>query len=94
MTLGEFRLAEVADGTELTVIESGFDQIPPRRRDQAFRRNDEGWAMQIQNLRWELKPDRLDEARRALDQISHQRDEALARLKLFVEESAPPGAEE
>ncbi len=51
MTLVEFRLAEVADGTELTVIESGFDQIPPERHDQAFRRNDQGWTMQLQNLR-------------------------------------------
>ena len=51
MTLVEFRLAEVADGTELTVIESGFDRIPLARREQAFRRNDEGWAMQVQNLR-------------------------------------------
>ena len=43
---------------------------------------------------WELKPDRLDEARRALDQIAHQWDEALARLKSFVEESPPSGEEE
>jgi uncharacterized protein YndB with AHSA1/START domain len=50
MTLVEFRLVEVADGTELTVIESGFDRIPLARRAKAFRRNDEGWAEQIQNL--------------------------------------------
>ncbi len=43
--------------------------------------------------RWQLEPARLDEARRALDQISHQWDEALARLKSFVEES-PPSSEE
>ncbi len=35
---------------------------------------------------WELDPDRLDEARRCLDQIEEQWDEALERLKLFVEE--------
>jgi len=51
MTLVEFRLAEVADGTELTVIESGFDRIPLARRAGAFRINDEGWAEQVQNLR-------------------------------------------
>src|SRR5262245_41525612 len=28
-TLVEFRLAEVAGGTRLTVVESGFDRIPP-----------------------------------------------------------------
>ncbi len=35
---------------------------------------------------FELEPDRLDEARRALDVISRQWDEALAMLKSFVEE--------
>src|SRR5947209_9326884 len=38
-TLVEFRLAEVADGTLLTVIESGFDRIPAERRAEAFRMN-------------------------------------------------------
>jgi DNA-binding transcriptional ArsR family regulator len=37
--------------------------------------------------RWELDPERLGQARRSLDQISRQWDEALARLKSFVEES-------
>jgi DNA-binding transcriptional ArsR family regulator len=34
---------------------------------------------------FELKPRPLDEARRALDDIARQWDEALARLKSFVE---------
>ena len=34
---------------------------------------------------FELRPQPIDEARRALDRISHQWDEALARLKSFVE---------
>jgi DNA-binding transcriptional ArsR family regulator len=34
---------------------------------------------------FELEPEPLDEARRALDRISRQWDEALARLKSFVE---------
>jgi DNA-binding transcriptional ArsR family regulator len=38
--------------------------------------------------RWELEPDRLAEARRSLDRIARQWDEALGRLKRFVEE--PP----
>lgn len=35
---------------------------------------------------WRLKPRRLEEARRSLDRISRQWDEALDRLKSFVEE--------
>jgi uncharacterized protein YndB with AHSA1/START domain len=47
MTLVEFWL-EVADGgTLLKVVESGFDQLPPDRRDEAFRMNDNGWTHQI-----------------------------------------------
>lgn len=34
---------------------------------------------------WELEPSRLDEARRSLDAIAAQWDQALARLKNFVE---------
>ncbi|GAB3792235.1 ArsR/SmtB family transcription factor [Dyella agri] len=34
---------------------------------------------------WELEPSRLDEARRALDAIAAQWDQALARLKRHVE---------
>ena len=37
---------------------------------------------------WELDPVRVGRARRSLDQISRQWDEALGRLKSFVEESA------
>src|ERR1700693_2086097 len=46
-TLVEFRLEEVADGTMLTITESGFDQIPLGRRAEAFARNEEGWAAQV-----------------------------------------------
>lgn len=35
---------------------------------------------------WQLEPQRLADARRSLDQISQQWDEALDRLKAFVEE--------
>jgi len=35
---------------------------------------------------WELEPGRLGDARRALDEISRRWDEALGRLKRFVEE--------
>jgi uncharacterized protein YndB with AHSA1/START domain len=49
-TLVEFHLAEVADGTQLTVVESGFDDIPPERRAIAFRMNDQGWAEQLTHI--------------------------------------------
>jgi len=49
-TLVEFRLDEVAGGTRLTVVESGFDRIPLARRAEAFRMNDQGWAQQIRNI--------------------------------------------
>jgi uncharacterized protein YndB with AHSA1/START domain len=49
-TLVEFRLTEVAEGTLLTVVESGFDKIPAGRRDEAFRMNDGGWAAQMTNI--------------------------------------------
>src|SRR4051794_5575767 len=35
--------------------------------------------------RWRLEPDRVEDARRSLDRISQQWDDALARLKAFVE---------
>lgn len=38
---------------------------------------------------WELEPSRIDEARRALDAIAAQWDQALQRLKAFVEKNSP-----
>jgi len=49
-TLVEFRLEETTTGTLLTVTESGFDKIPPHRRDEALRMNDRGWAIQMQDI--------------------------------------------
>ena len=49
-TLVEFRLAEVAGVTTLTVVESGFDRLPPGRRDEAFRMNDGGWTSQLKSI--------------------------------------------
>jgi hypothetical protein len=51
MTLVEFRLAARGDSTELTVTESGFDALPPSRRDEAFRSNSGGWDQQMVNVR-------------------------------------------
>ena len=50
MTLVEFKLREVPEGTLLTVTESGFDRIPLHRRAEAFRMNDQGWAGQVKNI--------------------------------------------
>jgi len=49
-TLVEFRLKEVEDGVLLTVVESGFDKIPPSRRLEAFRMNSGGWDEQMKNI--------------------------------------------
>jgi len=49
-TLVEFQLEEVAEGTRLTVVESGFDHIPAARRAEALRMNDAGWAEQLENI--------------------------------------------
>jgi uncharacterized protein YndB with AHSA1/START domain len=50
-TLVEFRLEEAPGGTLLTIVESGFDRVPEKRRERAFRMNTGGWAAQAENLR-------------------------------------------
>jgi uncharacterized protein YndB with AHSA1/START domain len=49
-TLVEFTLEEVAQGTRLRLVESGFDRVPAARRDEAFRMNEGGWAEQMKNI--------------------------------------------
>jgi DNA-binding transcriptional ArsR family regulator/uncharacterized protein YndB with AHSA1/START domain len=49
-TLVVFELEEVEEGTLLTVVESGFDAIPPSRRLQAFRMHSTGWDEQMKNI--------------------------------------------
>jgi len=49
-TLVEFRLEPIADGTLLTLTESGFDSVPADWRPEAFRRNDGGWTEQMRNI--------------------------------------------
>ncbi|SRR6266545_44763 len=46
-TLVEFVLSDVADGTRLDFVESGFDGIPLSRRVAAYRGNDDGWTQQM-----------------------------------------------
>jgi uncharacterized protein YndB with AHSA1/START domain len=50
-TLVSFELDDVDGGTRLTMIESGFDALPPERYEDAYRGNTGGWNTQLQNLR-------------------------------------------
>ena len=49
-TLVEFRLEPIPTGTRLTIVESGFDALPPERRETAFRGNSRGWDGQMKNI--------------------------------------------
>ena len=49
-TLVEFTLKDVDGGTLLTLVESGFDNVPESRRLEAFRMNSGGWDIQMQNI--------------------------------------------
>ena len=50
-TLVAFTLEEVAGGTKLSIVESGFDAIPASRRATAFEMNDRGWTGQSEKIR-------------------------------------------
>jgi hypothetical protein len=45
-----FELKDVEGGTLVTVVESGFDELPDARRLDAFRMNSGGWDIQMQNI--------------------------------------------
>jgi len=49
-TLVIFTLEDAPGGTQLRVVESGFDRIPADKRDEAYRMNEGGWAEQVQNV--------------------------------------------
>lgn len=46
MTLVRFELEPVAEGTRLTITESGFDALPLERRAEAYEENEGGWEHQ------------------------------------------------
>jgi uncharacterized protein YndB with AHSA1/START domain len=46
-----FELEEVGDGTLLKVTESGFENISIERRAKAFEGNNQGWKLQLGNIR-------------------------------------------
>lgn len=50
-TLVAFTLEDAPGGTLVTVVESGFDNLPEERRGEAFRMNEGGWATQMENIR-------------------------------------------
>ena len=50
-TLVTFTLKDApGNGTLLTVVDSGFDNVPPHRRLEAFRMHDNGWEVQLGNI--------------------------------------------
>lgn len=49
-TLVEFRLEPAGEGTLLTVTESGFENIPVHRREEAMRMDEGGWEEQMKNI--------------------------------------------
>ena len=50
-TLVSFTLEDAGAGTQLTIVESGFDAIPESRRAKAFTMNSNGWNGQAENIR-------------------------------------------
>jgi uncharacterized protein YndB with AHSA1/START domain len=50
-TLVSFTLEDAGEGTQLTIVESGFDAIPESRRAKAFSSNSGGWTIQAENIR-------------------------------------------
>lgn len=46
MTLVTFELRDAAEGTLLTITESGFDAVPLAKRAEAFTANEQGWTVQ------------------------------------------------
>ena len=55
-TLVEFTLQPIPTGTLLRIVESGFDKIPSGRRAEAFRMNDRGWGIQVENIAQHVAP--------------------------------------
>lgn len=47
----EFRLEAIPEGVRLTVVESGFEALPPERRPDIMRGNAEGWSIQTGNVK-------------------------------------------
>jgi uncharacterized protein YndB with AHSA1/START domain len=50
MTTVRFELQDHAEGTWLTLMESGFENIPESRRAWCFGQNSEGWDQELPKL--------------------------------------------
>jgi len=46
----EFRLEATDTGTRLTITETGFVQFPEAKRLEVLRSNEQGWAIQAENI--------------------------------------------
>lgn len=49
--LMEFKLEETSEGTLLSIVESGFDQLHPSIKEEARRGNEGGWEFQLNNIK-------------------------------------------
>lgn len=49
-TLVTFHLEAVAEGTRITVTETGFEGLPEEMRQVPFDRNNKGWGIQMNNI--------------------------------------------
>jgi uncharacterized protein YndB with AHSA1/START domain len=50
-TLVQFTLEDNKDGgTRLSMVETGFESLPPSRRYTALKMNEEGWSAQMKNI--------------------------------------------
>jgi len=79
-TEGPLSIARLASGTEVT--RQGITKHLHVLADAGLARGTRQGREQL----WELEPGRLETARAYLDRVSHQWDDALARLKAAVEE--------
>lgn len=50
MTEVRFTLADCPDGTTLTMVESGFENVPEERRAKCFELNTGGWNWELEEL--------------------------------------------
>ncbi len=55
--LVEFRLEPTGEGTRVVISESGFASLPgDARREEMFRRNEDGWNEQVTNITAHVEP--------------------------------------
>jgi hypothetical protein len=50
MTIVIFTLTERSGGTHLVITETGFDALPPERREPALTGNTRGWGVQAERI--------------------------------------------